>query len=272
MIDALMEVLREAGAGLMRWREKPVGGEWHGAQLKTEADRETHRFLSEKLIELLDVPVVSEEDDASHAEQRPERYWLIDPIDGTASLAGGFSGFVTQAALMEHGEPVLAAVYAPVLDRMYSAVRGGGAFCNGASIRVADDPSRLILVDNYPQPKGTAARMMTELGCTGYLESGSISLKILRVADGTADLFFKDIRLRDWDVGAPLLIIQEAGGILTKVDGSPYNFDGNMEKSGLIAARTPELCQKTSSLLVPTTRCARGTSEGLRGETVSGSK
>lgn len=248
MIDELKSILKTVGAGLLKWQGR-AGGEWHGAQLKTEADREAHSALSAALVKLLDVPVLSEEDPDSHTEKRPERYWLIDPIDGTASLAGGFSGFVTQAALMENGAPVLAAVYAPVLDRMYTAEKGGGAFCNGNPIHVAEDEERLILVDNYPEPRGTAVRMMEALNCTGYLESGSISLKILRVADGSADLFFKDIVLRDWDVGAPWLILKEAGGVFTTVDGEPYPFSGSLEKQGLVAARSTDICQKTVAVL-----------------------
>jgi len=249
MMEQLKSIVKQVGEGLLRWRDRPVGGEWHGAQLKTEADREAHQALSAALIGLLDIPVLSEEDPASHAEWRPERYWLIDPIDGTASLAGGFSGFVTQAALMETGEPVLAAVYAPALDRMYSAEKGGGAFCNGERIHVFADENRLILVDNYPEPRGTAAEMMKKLSCTDYLESGSISLKICRVADGSADLFFKDIVVRDWDVGAPWLILTEAGGVFTTVDGQPYPFSGSLEKSGLIAARNSEICRNVSEKL-----------------------
>jgi fructose-1,6-bisphosphatase/inositol monophosphatase family enzyme len=248
MIDELKNILKAVGSGLLRWQGR-AGGEWQGAQLKTEADREAHQALSCALTGLLNVPVLSEEDPESHAAIRPEKYWLIDPIDGTASLAGGFDGFVTQAALMENGEPVLAAVYAPALEWMYTAEKGGGAFLNGSRIRVAADPSRLILVDNYPEPKGTAAEMMKALACTGYLESGSISLKILRVADGSADLFFKDVVVRDWDVGAPWLILKEAGGTLAAVDGKPYRFSGNLEKQGLIAARCPELCNAAAEKL-----------------------
>lgn len=253
MMGSLEKILRAVGKDLMRWRDKPVGGEWQGAQLKTEADREANETLSNALTALLDIPILSEEDPASHIDPRPSRYWLIDPIDGTASLAGGFPGFVTQAALMEEGEPILAGVYAPVLDRMYTAEKGGGAFCNGEPIQVSVDEDRLVLVDNYPQPKGTAIQMMKALSCTDYLESGSISLKICRVADGSADLFFKDIVVRDWDVGAPWLILNEAGGIFTTVDGAPYPFSGNLEKGGLIAARNTALCHLVMKQLAVST-------------------
>lgn len=250
MIRQLSDILKQTGERMLRWRGQ-AGGEWQGAQLKTEADREAHRTLAEGLRGLLDLPVVSEEDPASVAAPRPGRYWLIDPIDGTASLAGGFSGFVTQAALMESGVPVLAAVYAPALDRLYYAERDGGAFCNGGRIRVAGDARRRILIDNYPQPRGTAIRMMEGLECTGYLESGSISLKILRVAEGTADLFFKDVLVRDWDVAAPLLVLREAGGVMLQLNGNPWVFSGPFEKDGLLAARDMDLCRRAAGVLHP---------------------
>lgn len=248
MLNELERILRSVGADLLR-RRGCIGGEWQGSQLKTEADREAHRILSTALTELLDVAVLSEEDPASHTDPRPGRYWLIDPIDGTASLAGGFDGFVTQAALMEKSEPVLSAVYAPAFDQFYTAETGGGAYCNGMRIQVSQDERRRILVDNHPEPRGTAAEIMKTLSCTGYVESGSISLKICRVADGSADLFFKDVAVRDWDVGAPALILQEAGGSLVLSDGQPFLFAGCVQKPGLAAARSRELCGELTAAL-----------------------
>lgn len=68
------------------------------------------------------------------------------------------------------------------------------------------------------------------------MESGSIALKICRIADGSADLFVKDVAVRDWDVAAPSLVLTEAGGTFTGMDGAPWHFGGNWEKRGLIAA------------------------------------
>ena len=70
----------------------------------------------------------------------------------------------------------------------------------------------LVQTDNYPKAKGIAAEIACDLDIQGYLESGSIGLKICRVAEGKAHLFVKDIELYDWDVAAPHLILRESGG------------------------------------------------------------
>lgn len=241
MLDKLGAIVEEVGDGLLRWREGPIEGAWEGTQLKTNADIEAHRDLSRALRGLLDIPVVSEEDKASHVNERPERYWLIDPIDGTASLAGGFNGFVLQAALMQGDRPVLAAIRAPALGQSYLAENGAGAFLNGERLRVNPVLERTVLIDNYPEPRGVAAELVDQLPCSGYVESGSISLKICRIADGTADVFVKDVAVRDWDIAAPHLVLTEARGVLVGLDGKPYRFAGAVEKRGVIVARNSAL-------------------------------
>lgn len=242
MLTDLERVLKTLGDKLLAWREAgEIDGEWFGAQLKTEADRRAHDFLVVALGELdASAPVLSEEDEHGHGEARPDRYWLIDPIDGTASWAGGFAGWVTQAALMEGDAPVLAVVHAPALGFTYAARAGAGATLNGRAMQPSRERGRRILVDNYPQPRGVAAEAMTALSCTGYLESGSIGLKICRVADGSADLFIKDVPVRDWDMGAPALIAREAGAVLGRLNGQSYEFTGPVEKHGIVAARSAE--------------------------------
>ena len=254
MLDRLADIVGNLGDGLLRWRLRDVGGEWRGAQLKTQADREAHRDLSRALRGLCDLPVVSEEDDSSHRGPRPQSYWLIDPIDGTASLAGGFDGFVLQAALMRDDQPVLAAIRAPALGLLYLAERASGAFCNGSQLRVDPFLDRVVLTDNYPAPRGAALELMKAVPCTGYLESGSISLKICRVADGTADVLVKHVPVRDWDIAAPYLVLTEAQGRIAGIDGTPYCFSGAIEKPGIIAARTPALAEQVTGYLRARTR------------------
>ncbi|NQU58725.1 MAG: inositol monophosphatase [Rhodospirillales bacterium] len=246
MLELLGQVVRNLGAELLAMRDSGgAEGTWEGSQFKAEADRIAHDYLVDRLGELdPGTPIISEEDLASHAAGRPERYLLIDPIDGTASYAGGFDGYVTQVAVMSRGRPVQAAIYAPALDRLYLAEAAGGATLNGTPLKIVADPKRRILIDNYATPRGTAARAFESLGCTGYVESGSISLKICRVADGTADIFFKDVVVRDWDVGAPDLILSEAGGTLIGLDGRAFEYDGEYDKPGMVAAGNAQLAKE----------------------------
>ena len=248
MLEELDQTLQKVGKTILELRHSAASaGTWEGAQLKTEADRLAHQQLRNRLENLgVNIPVISEEDFQSQAHVRPKLYWLIDPIDGTASFSDGFDGFVTQIALMDKGRPVLAAVNAPALKLTYLAAEGQGATLNGKRLNVSSTSNRKILIDNYPEPRGIAASAIRSLQCTGYIESGSIGLKICRIADGKADLFIKDIVLRDWDIAPGHLILTEAGGEITNMDKTDFLFGGSYEKTGIIAARTQDLINSTA--------------------------
>ena len=239
MLAELVEIVAEAGELLVKWRTAGrFDGRWEGPhQFKAQADLMAHEALTIKLSSLAPtIPIISEENPDSWVMERPDRYWLIDPIDGTASFIQGYSGFVTQVALIENGVAVMAVVLAPVLNLMYVAEKNKGVLLNGEKLIVKTVFPAENLIDNFPEPTGITLLAFKELGFRKYLESGSISLKICRVADGTADLFFKNIAVKDWDIAAPQLIIEEMGGYLSDIHGRPFTYNGSFEKMGLIAA------------------------------------
>jgi 3'(2'), 5'-bisphosphate nucleotidase len=248
MLEKVSDLLRVVGDEMLTWRGGNLcDGHWEGDQLKTVADQEAHRLIKVGLAKIAPLPCISEEDACSHVTKRPEIYWLIDPIDGTASFCNGFDGFVTQVALLRNCKPVLAVVHAPALGLTYTAIQDGPALCNRAPISTSVSGIRTpILIDNYPEPRGIARRLYDEIGCGGYVESGSIGLKICRVADGTADVFLKDVRVRDWDLAPADLILARAGGLLTTLDGSSLSYDGDFERVGLIASSCRELLFRVS--------------------------
>ncbi|WP_051060916.1 inositol monophosphatase family protein [Nocardiopsis gilva] len=234
----------DVGALLRTWRcdARATRGVWEGSQFKAEADARAHEALSGRLRGIAaDIPVLSEEDPDSLRGDRPASYWLIDPIDGTASYAHGYPGYVTQAALVSDGRPVLAAVYAPEDDALYTAARGGGAAANGRPLpRTARiGPGAGVLTDNTPAPHGIAREVYEHFGYTAYLECGSISLKLCRIAEGAAHLFVKDVPVRDWDVAAPELLLGETGAYLSRLDGTRFGYSGGFEHTGLIGAADP---------------------------------
>jgi 3'(2'), 5'-bisphosphate nucleotidase len=243
--------MRKVGAEILRCREQGnMGGKFVGTQFKAAADLVADRCMRDELLRIEDIPIVSEEDISSQAANRPPRYWLIDPIDGTASFAQGFLGFVCQAALIIDRQPWAASVYAPALQRLYLAGRGKGATVNGQPISVKPFVRRhLTLVDNYPEPRGASKRLFHDLECTSYLESGSIGLKTCLVAEGAADIFVKDVCVRDWDVAAPHLVLHEAGGVLTQFTGEVFEYQGGYERAGLIAASSVELLREVSEIV-----------------------
>jgi len=250
MTGQLAHIVQEVGASLLAWRAADIiDGHWDGAQFKARADKMAHQALSALLLKLAPrIPIISEEDTGSLVRERPSRYWLIDPIDGTASFVNGFQGYVTQVALIEDDAPSLAAIYAPDLKLLYTAERTKGAFLNEKRLQVtAADNELTTLIDNYPEPRGTTLAAFNELPFKKYIECGSISLKICKVADGTANVFFKDVTIRDWDVAAPQLVLEEAGGMLREITGHAISYMGGYEHPGLVAAESIEVCRRIVS-------------------------
>ena len=238
MIADLSRIVKAVGHKLLEWRDRDITeGKWKGSQFKARADLMSHEILVKELKRLSpEIHIISEEDSSSLLEERPDRYWLIDPIDGTASFAQGYPGFVTQVALVVQNSPHLAAVYAPVSDALYLAERGCGAFLNGRRLQCIQNREAKTLIDNYPEPRGVTLLAYKALNLSHYIECGSISLKICQVADGTADLFFKEVVVRDWDLAAPQVVLEEAGGVLTDIYGHKIAYASSHEQAGVVAA------------------------------------
>jgi len=243
MQDRLAEIVTEVGKEINRNKSLLTGSsKWDGDQLKTRADIFAHKALTSKLLDLKKIPIISEEDSDSHLVSRPECYWIIDPIDGTRSFVDGYKGWVTQVALVEYGVITKAAIYAPDLDLLYLSSKGIGSTLNGSKLVIKNPvEGQIRLIDNYPKPKGIAKIIMKNIPCKDYIESGGISLKICRVADGTADLFVKDVMVRDWDVAAPMLVLEEAGGIISTGNGNKFLLNGGFDKIGLVVSNSKKV-------------------------------
>lgn len=242
-VTALME---DVGRQILAWRTDAAFRYLHSERdFKTEADQRAHELICDGLTRLYPgVEIVSEESSV-HDSVRPDMYWLIDPIDGTASWYHGFDGFVTQAAYIEHGVPLFGIIHAPVMVKTWNAVKDNGAYLNCEPLPVLKSSERLIVIDNLPEPHGIARDVMTLLHATGYLESGSLGLKSVLVADGTADLFVKDVCVRDWDIAPAAVILGEVMGFLSLPDGMPFRFCGSFEKTtGFIVARDSDLLER----------------------------
>jgi 3'(2'), 5'-bisphosphate nucleotidase/myo-inositol-1(or 4)-monophosphatase len=252
MLEQVENLLRELGVLMLDWRRQGLTeGRWEGTQLKAIADQRAHDFLVEGLTRINpDIPIVSEEDPTSLARQRPADYWLIDPIDGTASFCNGFDGFVTQVARLREAQPILGVVHAPALELTYTAQIDGPATCNGKVLQVGDSATGApTLIDNYPEPRGIAKVLFESLPCHSYMESGSLGLKICRIADGTADLFVKDVVVKDWDLAPAHLVLKQAGGVLWTGGGETVPYIGQFARNGIVAATGQSLARRVVDFL-----------------------
>jgi 3'-phosphoadenosine 5'-phosphosulfate (PAPS) 3'-phosphatase len=254
IIDSLINLSKSVGHNLLENRTSLLESSfWEFDQLKTKADRNANDILNAKLPLIRDIPIISEENTDFRPVKRPVEYWLIDPIDGTRSYAENFPGWVTQIALIKNDMVVLSVVHCPELAKTYFAVKHEGAYCNSERLnKLATKKLLITIIDNYPKPTGITKKIYTKLNCDAYLECGSLGLKICQVADGTADLFCKDVVVRDWDIAPPSLILSEVGGVLTTYDEEDFFYTGSFEKHGLIVANnsyTYEKCRKIIGLM-----------------------
>lgn len=209
------------------------------SNISTNADDEISNFYVRELIKVYNAPVITEENIKNTTPQHTGTYWLVDSIDGTLSYIEGFSSYVTQFALIENERPTYGFVYAPELDECFEGYSGLGATLNGTPIRVRKNTLTTI-IDNSPCPNDFVKEIMSQLRIFEYVESGSIGLKICRVAQGAVSIFAKQTKIKSWDVAPAAVIISEAGGYVTDVKNRHIEFRLDTDIMGLTATNTQD--------------------------------
>jgi len=221
LIYDVCEFAREAGRRIMPfYRAALKVSTKEDKSPLTEADLASHEYLTGILS---GAPVVSEESAQSTAPAG--RFWLVDPLDGTKEFLKGTNEFTVNIALVENGGPVLGVVYAPALDLIYYAAANAGAW-RGKDERIAArkaDPANLAIVAS----KDHAGPMVKELldRCpNASLRSMGSSLKFCLVAEGTADVYLRDVPTMEWDTAAAQCIVEAAGGKICSLDGNRLKY------------------------------------------------
>ncbi len=186
----------------------------------TEADIALDTFLKDHLSGLFPQAGWLSEETADDPSRLGRSYvWIVDPIDGTRAFASGHPDWAISIALVRDGRPVLGVLHAPIHDRLFEARLGEGAFCNGERLQVseAEDASRPRIAG----PKPLVDRLERGWEPIERLPKvPSLALRLARVAEGSIDIALVSANAQDWDIAAADLILQEAGGRLTGLDGS----------------------------------------------------
>ncbi|MFD2246770.1 inositol monophosphatase family protein [Pontibacter ruber] len=199
--------------------------------LVSYVDKQAEEQLVKQLRELLPEAGFITEEETDNV--RKERFnWIIDPLDGTTNFTHGLPIFSVSIALMENEEIVLGVVYEPNRDECFYAYKGGGAFCNDNPINVSEAPALkdALVATGFPYYDfGLTQQYLQVLGnfmakSHGVRRLGSAALDLVYVACGRFEGFF-EFNLNPWDVAAGALIVQEAGGQVSKfTDGGDYIF------------------------------------------------
>lgn len=237
-LEAVRTIAREAGREIMR----VYAGEFD-VELKddrsplTAADKAAHESIIAGLAALdPPLPVLSEESAAQDVADRRQwqRFWLVDPLDGTKEFIKRNGEFTVNIALIDGHEPVLGVVYAPVLDTMYSGVKGYGAW-----EKVGGQPARRIGVMSpaAAPPRVVGSRSHASPALREYLDalgphelrSMGSSLKICLVAAGEADVYPRLGPTSEWDTAAAHAVLLAAGGSMMDLTGGPLRYNARAE-------------------------------------------
>lgn len=230
MLDKICQLAREAGAAIMQVYDgkSPLEAVKKSDDSPvTAADIAAHSIIVKGLQSLTpDIPVLSEEDPQDWAtRQHWQRYWLVDPLDGTKEFLNRNGEFTVNIALIEKGEPVLGVVYAPVLDIMYSAAEG-------KAWKETDGLRDVIQTVNAYPPSVVVSRSHIDAELKEYLQQlgehhttavGS-SLKFCLVADGQAQLYPRFGPTNIWDTAAGHAIAVSAGAQVHDWEGRVLDY------------------------------------------------
>ncbi len=248
--DTLLKALRSAGREelLPRFQGQLSVSEKADGSLVTSADHAVDRRLRGVLEQLFPgTPVLSEEQ-SSDAQQAALAgsgpCWLLDPLDGTTNFAGGLPFFAISLAMIDGDGVEYGATYDPIRDELFSAARGKGLRLNGESPagwqQDHEDLSRCTaLVDYKRLPHRLAVALVSETPFRSQRNLGACALEWAWLAAGRADLYLHGGQAL-WDSAAGTLMLTEAGGALSTLDGEPV-VRRSLHKPSAVAARTPAL-------------------------------
>ncbi len=232
LVTDICRVVKECGNTLLTADRSHMGIDTKegAANFVTEYDTRVQKQLFEALGKILpQARFVGEEGEKAEVDLNGWCF-IVDPIDGTTNFIKDYHMSCISVGLLLDGKPEIAVVCNPYLDELYWARRGMGAYCNGERIRVSDQPLEkgLVLFGTAPYSRelGEASfRMAWEYYCKALdvRRSGSAVLDLCAVAAGRAELFF-ELRLQPWDYAAGALLVEEAGGKITTVEGTPITF------------------------------------------------
>ena len=177
--------------------------------------------------------------------------WYIDPLDGTTNFIHGYPHFAVSIAAFKHGKPMLAVVHDPIRDETFEARNGGGAFLNRRRLRVSDEKrlEHALFASGIPAYRREQMEIFQQRmdrcmrAMDGYRRGGSAALDLAYVAAGRLDVYW-EAGLQPWDIAAGYLLVQEAGGLATDIDGAGLDLD-----KGDVLAANPHLHPKLTRLL-----------------------
>lgn len=235
LLEQVLRVVEEAGRIISANWDAPRSTKMKGrVNLVTDTDLAVEKFLLGALPQLIPGSITLSEEASTQGYDKTLLHnatpvWIIDPLDGTTNFAHHVPFVNISVGLWQSGAPLLAVIAAPVLNETFYAVKGGGAFCNGQPIKVSscDALECALASTGFPyELEGNIEKIMDMVrkllaNCRGLRRCGAAALDLAYVAAGRYDIF-QEFGLQPWDSAAGVLLVSEAGGRVSRNDGSAY--------------------------------------------------
>ena len=236
----ICSIATDAGAFLLQERHqfRREAIEYKGLNnLVSYVDKETEKQLVEKLSQLLpEAGFITEEGTTGQAADQTALNWIIDPLDGTANFIHGLPVFSVSIGLAQGKTPIAGVVYDPNRDECFSAWQGGGAYCNGNRLTVspATTLGESLIATGFPYSRFEQMQRYLQIleslmqQTHGLRRMGSAAIDLAYVACGRFEAFY-EYNLNSWDMAAGVLLVREAGGLVTDFDGGDeFLFRGDV--------------------------------------------
>jgi myo-inositol-1(or 4)-monophosphatase len=247
--NVAIEAAKEAGEVLLELAKTTIKYEMKNSRdIQAEADLRSEEIIIGKIKAAFPMHSIFAEERGEEINES-EYLWAVDPLDGTINYARGIEEYCISIALSQHSETILGVIYHPALKQLFVAEKGKGAYLNGRKLEVSSEANLvncLAATDNTSHLKYRRKnfRLLTKVAdeVRQIRVFGSAALHLVRVAQGQLDFYFK-LRYNYWDFAAAALIVQEAGGIVTDVNGQPLTRDSKtiLAASGAIHSQAMAL-------------------------------
>ena len=233
-LETAVTAAQAAGDILLSWRDRFTVTEKSRRDVVTEADLESQQAIAALLSDRFPKHGFLGEEGLSDAGLDTDFRWIIDPLDGTGNYVHGVPYFAVSIALEYRGDLVVAVVLDPSHDELFTAVRGGGTHLNGTPVTVSaetvtDLDSALVTASlpvgiSSPDHPAVERFLRVLVSAQHTQRTGSAALNLAYVATGRLDAFFSTT-LKPWDMAAGALLVTEAGGQVTTLNGGPFDVD-----------------------------------------------
>lgn len=230
-LKVALALAHQASSLVMDYLHKPI----HKSQKAdsswlTDADLESDKIIREGLLKNFPEHAIITEETGLLGNKNSAWVWLIDPLDGTKAYAKGVPGFAVMIGLLYQSQPYLGVVIDPIQKITYEAIKGQGAFMTLAAqrsqLKVSERKnfSEMPLVHSPGIPEEKLKQVLDQLHCPVIEPINSVGIKVGHLVRQEADIYLNHHSCHYWDTAAPQIILEEAGGIFTKMNGDPLAY------------------------------------------------